>query len=218
VPQNESFHIAGPAGRLEAVLMLPDATPAAAAVICHAHPLHGGMMHFKPVFRIAKALQRQALAVLRFNFRGVGASEGVHDDGRGEQDDVAAALAEMQRRFPGLPQVLGGFSFGSTMALRLGCRDGGVAALLAAGFPLAQVGDTSFLASCRRPTLFVQGGNDPFGSGEQLRRLTAGLHDSVRLVIVPGSDHFFDGHLDPLQDAVGSWAAARPWQAAGVTA
>ena len=116
---NSTFDIAGPAGRLEAVLMHPEGAPAAAAVVCHAHPLHGGMMHFKVVFRAAKALQHQGAAVLRFNFRGVGRSEGAHDHGRGEQDDVRAALAEMERRFPSLPLVLGGFSFGSAMALRV---------------------------------------------------------------------------------------------------
>jgi len=83
--------------------MTPESAPAAAAVICHAHPLHGGMMHFKVVFRAAKALQSAGLAVLRFNFRGVGRSQGVHDDGRGEQEDVRTALDEMARRCPALP-------------------------------------------------------------------------------------------------------------------
>ena len=116
MPPNETFDIAGPAGRLEAILMNPDGPPPPAAVLCHAHPLHGGVMHFKVLFRAAKALQAHGVAVLRFNFRGVGRSEGTHDEGRGEQDDVRAALDEMARRFPGLPIVLGGFSFGSTMA------------------------------------------------------------------------------------------------------
>ena len=103
---NESFDILGPAGRLEAILMRPEGDPVAAAVVCHANPLQGGMMHFKVVFRAAKALQSQGIAALRFNFRGVGRSEGIHDHGRGEQDDVAAALDEVQRRFPSLPLIL----------------------------------------------------------------------------------------------------------------
>jgi len=98
--------------------MSSEGPPLAAAVVCHAHPLHGGMMRFKDVFRAAKALQFAGLAVLRFNFRGVGRSEGTHDDGVGEQEDARAALSQMQERFPGAPLVLGGFSFGSVVALR----------------------------------------------------------------------------------------------------
>jgi alpha/beta superfamily hydrolase len=214
VPQNESFDITGPAGRLEAILMRPDAAPVAAAVICHAHPRHGGVMHFKVVFRAARALQHAGLAALRFNFRGVGRSEGVHDDGRGEQDDVRAALQEVAHRFPGLPLVLGGFSFGSSMALRVGCGDARVAALFALGFPLSMVPDTSFLDGCRTPRLFVQGEKDEFGSGPVVGALVQRLPEPRQLVIVPGSDHFFAGHLDELQESVRAWAATRPWESA----
>lgn len=211
--QNETFDIAGPVGRLEAILMSPAGAPRAAAVVCHAHPLHGGIMHFKVVFRAAKALQAHGLAVLRFNFRGVGRSEGVHDQGRGEQDDVSAALDEVQRRFPGLPLVLGGFSFGAHMALRLGTRDGRVAAMFALGFPLAHSPDTSFLDACRVPRLFVQGEHDQFGQGRSLRAVVERLPEPRTLVVVPGSDHFFTGHLDTLQAAVQAWAGAAPWEA-----
>ena len=93
--------------------MNPDGPPPRPPSSATPIPLHGGVMHFKVLFRAAKALQAQGAAVLRFNFRGVGRSEGMHDDGRGEQDDARAALDEMARRFPGLPMVLGGFSFGS---------------------------------------------------------------------------------------------------------
>ncbi len=121
--------------------MRPEGPPVAAAVVCHAHPLHGGMMHFKVVFRAAKALQSAGLAVLRFNFRGVGRSEGAHDHGAGEQEDARAALFEMEDRFPGLPLVLGGFSFGSAIALRVAARDARVRAVFALGFPLRMVDD-----------------------------------------------------------------------------
>jgi alpha/beta superfamily hydrolase len=215
VAQNESFDIAGPAGRLECILMRPDAAPVAAAVVCHAHPLHGGVMHFKVVFRAARALQHAGVAALRFNFRGVGRSEGVHDHGHGEQDDVRAALAEVERRFPGLPLVLGGFSFGSNMALRVGCADERVRALFALGFPLSMVAETTFLDACPKPRLFVQGENDEFGSGPAVEALVERLPQPKSLVIVPGSDHFFAGHLDALQEAVHAWAATRPWEQAG---
>ena len=210
--QNETFDIAGPAGRLEAILMHPDREPEAAAVVCHAHPLHGGIMHFKVLFRAAKALQEHGAAVLRFNFRGVGRSEGTHDEGRGEQDDVRAALDEMARRFPAKPLVLGGFSFGSAMALRVGCRDERVRALLAMGFPRTMVPDVSFLAACRTvPRLFVQGEQDAFGGGDVIRALVEELPEPRALQVVPGADHFFTHHLDELQEAVSDWAAARPW-------
>jgi alpha/beta superfamily hydrolase len=192
--------------------MQPDQAPRAAAVVCHAHPQHGGMMHFKVVFRAAKALQEQGLAALRFNFRGVGRSEGRHDNGRGEQDDVRAALDEVEGRFPGLPLVLGGFSFGSLMALRVGVGDRRARALFALGFPLSQLPDTSFLDRCPKPRLFVQGELDSFGPGEQIRHLVEGLPPPRSLVVIPESDHFFTGHLDALQDAVGAWAARGPWE------
>lgn len=211
--QNESFDIAGPAGRLEAILMMPEGPPVAAGVVCHAHPLRGGVMHFKVVFRAAKALQQHGVAALRFNFRGVGRSEGTHDEGRGEQDDVGAALAEMRRRFPALPLVLGGFSFGAWMALRVGCAERGVRALFALGLPVMMT-DLSFLEACRPPRLFVQGERDEFGGGDRMRELVARLPEPGTLVIVPGADHFFGGHLDEVQEAVGAWTAQRPWGAA----
>ncbi|HKC11561.1 MAG TPA: alpha/beta fold hydrolase [Vicinamibacteria bacterium] len=210
--QNQAFDFAGPAGRLEAILMWPDEAPLAAAVVCHAHPQFGGIMHYKVVFRIAKALQQEGLAALRFNFRGVGRSEGTHDQGRGEQDDVRAALDESERRFPGLPLLLGGFSFGSEMALRVGVGDARARALFALGFPLSRVGDTSFLEFCSKPRLFVQGEADEFGPADQLRRLVERLPPPRSLVVVPGSDHFFTGHLEALQIAVASWAGGRPWE------
>lgn len=216
---NETFDFRGPAGRLEAILMLPEAPPAAAAVVCHAHPLHGGMMHFKVVFRAAKALQSAGLAVLRFNFRGVGRSEGVHDHGAGEQEDARAALVEMQGRFPGLPLVLGGFSFGSAVALHVAARDARVHAVFALGYPLLLsfrgnppgLQAHSHLAEVRQPGLFVQGENDEFGPGEALRALVLDLPSPREIVVVPGADHFFDGQLDALQGAIADWAERRPW-------
>ena len=210
--QNESFDIAGPAGRLECILMRPDAAPVAAGIVCHAHPRHGGVMHFKVVFRVAKALQAENVAALRFNFRGVGRSEGRHDEGRGELDDVHAALDELIRRFPGLPLLTGGFSFGSVMALRAGCADARVRALFGLGFPMTMVRDPAFLQACTRPRLFVQGDSDAFGSGPAFRDMVAALPEPKTVVVVPGADHFFSGQLEEMQEAVRAWAATRPWE------
>jgi hypothetical protein len=208
---NQSLDIAGPAGRLEAILMRPEGEPQAAGVVCHADPKQGGIMHYKVVFRAAKALQHHGVAALRFNFRGVGRSEGTHDQGRGEQDDVRAALDELERRHPGLPLLAGGFSFGSVMALRVGVSDPRVRALFVLGLPLSRVSDTSFLDDCRKPRLFVQGERDAFGDGERVRSLVERLPQPRQLEIVPESDHFFTGHLDKLQETVASWIATRPW-------
>jgi uncharacterized protein len=213
VATNETFDIAGPAGRLEAILMHPDGPPRAAAVVCHADPTQGGVMHFKVVFRAAKALQTEGLAALRFNFRGVGRSEGTHDNGRGEQDDVRAAIAEVERRFPGLPVVIGGFSFGSSMALHVACAEARIRAAFALGFPLSRVSDPSFLRTCATPRLFVQGAQDVFGPAEKIRAFVEPLPEPKSLTIVPEADHFFGGHLDEMQEAVRAWAATHPWEA-----
>jgi len=220
VASNGTLDFTGPAGRLEAILTRPESLPVAAAVVCHAHPLHGGMMHFKVVFRAAKALRSAGLAVLRFNFRGVGRSEGVHDHGSGEQGDARAALFEMQDRFPGLPLVLGGFSFGSAVALSVAARDARVGAVFALGYPLPGILSSRGTPAgrvprnppgLRQPRLFVQGENDEFGSGEALRALVEPLPPPREIVVIPGADHFFDGHLDALQGAIAAWAERRPW-------
>ncbi len=213
---NESFDFRGPAGRLEAILMVPEAPPVAAAVVCHAHPLQGGMMHFKVVFRAAKALQSAGLAALRFNFRGVGRSEGTYDHGAGEQEDARAALFEVQDRFPRLPLVLGGFSFGSTVAARVAARDARVRAVFALGYPVTLEADRAHLEAITAPRLFVQGELDAFGPGETLRVMAEALPPPREVVVIPGADHFFEGRLDALQGVVADWAASRPWNGAGV--
>jgi alpha/beta superfamily hydrolase len=211
VAQNESFELQGPAGRLEAILMQPETPPVAAAVVCHAHPLHGGMMHFKVIFRIAKALQNCGIAALRFNFRGVGLSAGSHDNGRGEQDDATAALDEMGRRYPGLPLLIGGFSFGSHMALRVAARDPRPVAALVLGFPVSSVPDRDFARAVRVPRLFVQGDSDQFGGRDAIGAWVATLPEPKQLSVVDGSDHFFNGHLDAVQGIVETWARSAPW-------
>src|SRR5580658_791849 len=132
----ESLFLSGPAGRLEALLEEPgEALPRAAALVCHPHPQHGGTMHNKVVYRIARGLRRAGAAVLRFNYRGVSLSEGVYDRGEGELEDAGVALSYLRERYPDLPFTLAGFSFGSRIALRLACEEK-ARRVVAVGFPV----------------------------------------------------------------------------------
>jgi len=202
---HRSLFLSGPAGRLEALLWTsPLAEPSFVAVVCHPHPLFGGTMHNKVVFQAAKALHARGATVLRFNFRGVGQSEGEHDDGRGEQDDVRAALDFLSAEFSGRPVLLGGFSFGSRVGLLVGCGDLRVARLIGLGLPVDNV-DMTFLRGCAKPKLIVQGGNDQFGARASVEALFATLPEPKKLAIVEGADHFFTGRLDQVGAAIDGW-------------
>src|SRR5881397_1313824 len=134
----DSFFLAGPAGRIECVLKYTrGVVPGAAAAICHPHPLFGGTLHNKVVHAAAEAIVAAGIPVLRFNFRGVGRSAGSHDGGKGEQDDLTAALDHLSERYSGVPLLSAGYSFGAYVALRAGCRDDRVAALIGIGIPLS---------------------------------------------------------------------------------
>ncbi|MGE0159490.1 MAG: alpha/beta hydrolase [Gemmatimonadales bacterium] len=197
---------------MEAVLKEPDAELRGAAVVCHPHPLFGGTMHTKAVYRAAQALNEAGLAVLRFNFRGVGASTGSHGGGIAEREDARAALDWLERRFPGMPLVAGGFSFGSMVALAVGAGDPRVVALLGLGLPIErdEAYDFSFLAEVGRPVLVVQGENDEFGSGEAISAHLAPLGPHVTLVRVPGADHYFGDRIDEMKDAVREYFTRGP--------
>jgi alpha/beta superfamily hydrolase len=206
------MHIPVSHGHLEAVLKEPDATPRAAAVLCHPHPLFGGTMHTKAVYRAAQALNEAGLAVLRFNFRGVGASTGSYGGGVGEREDARAALDWLEHRFPGTPLVAGGFSFGSMVALAVGADDARVVALLGLGLPIErdEAYDFSFLSGVSKPVLIVQGEEDEFGSGEKIAAHLAPLGSQVTLVRVPGSDHYFAERIEEMKDAVREYFTRGP--------
>jgi alpha/beta superfamily hydrolase len=206
---HRNFFLEGYEGRLEALVWTSRlAGPPLAALVCHPHPLFGGTMHNKVVFQAAKTLHRFGLPVLRFNFRGAGMSAGVHDKGRGEQDDVRAALDWLAEEFPGLPLVLAGFSFGSWVGLRVGCADPRVAELVGLGLPVGDA-DFSYLLRCTKPKLFVQGRLDTFGPPAGVEELVASLPEPKRLVFVEGADHFFTGQLEQLDAALAAWLGAR---------
>jgi len=191
----------GPAGRIEAIVKEPAGRVTRAAIVCHPHPLFGGTMHNKVVYRIARAFHDAGFAVLRFNFRGTGRSEGEHDYGVGEQDDLRAAMKFIEDRYPEAEVWLAGFSFGTTVMLRAAACDDRVSAFVAAGVPVLKY-DLADVAQCRKPKLFVQGSLDEFGSSEQLERLISTLEEPKKLKIIEGADHFFEGHLAELADAV----------------
>ncbi len=185
-------------GHLEASMREPPSDPVGAAVVCHPHPLYGGTMHTKAVYRAAQALADSGLRGLRFNFRGVGASTGSHEDGIGEREDVRAALDWLSADTPGLPMVAGGFSFGSMVALGEAVSDDRVVALLGMGLPIAMY-DYSYLSDSGKPVLIVQGEDDEFGSGEQTAEVVSTLGDHVTLARVAGADHYFSDRFDELR-------------------
>src|SRR5574341_2172350 len=183
-PDIRSLFLAGPAGRLEALLN-PGAEGAThAALVCHPHPLYGGTLHNKVVFRAMKTLNGFGLAVLRFNFRGAGLSAGEHDRGRGEVEDVRAALDWLDREFH-LPIVFAGFSFGAWVGLRACCPDARVAALISLGTPVDVQGHAyayEFLRECAKPKLLISGARDEFGPLGEVERIVGGATEPKRLV------------------------------------
>jgi len=200
----ESLFLPGPVGRLEALLEEPDdgapfhAVPREAALLCHPHPQHGGTMHNKVVYRIARGLRSSGAVVLRFNYRGVNLSEGEYAHGEGELEDARAALAYLQARYPELPLTLAGFSFGSRIALRLGGRGTPARRAIAVGFPTVYK-DRSFLEDSTVPRIFVQSTHDEYGPIAELEALVAALPEPKKLVRVEARDHFFAGALDQLE-------------------
>jgi alpha/beta superfamily hydrolase len=198
----ESLFIDGPAGKLEALIEEPeDRDPNHAVLICHPHPQHGGTMHNKVVYRIARGLRRAGAVVLRFNYRGVNLSQGEYDKGIGEVEDARAALALLRSRYPGLPFSLAGFSFGSRIILRLGCQTEDVSRLIAVGFP-ANMPDSQELGHCPVPRVFIVSTVDQFCSVPAMETYFAALPEPKELIWVQASDHFFGGALDQFEETV----------------
>ena len=198
----ESLFLAGPAGRLEALLEEPDdKAPIEAAVVCHPHPQHGGTMHNKVVYRLARGLRKSGCAVLRFNDRGVNLSEGEYARGIGETEDARAALEELQRRYQGLPIVAAGFSFGARVALRLASQESAIARVVAVGFP-TRTKERDFVYQVRVPKFFVQSTHDAFGPAEELTAFFATLPEPKQLDWVQAGDHFFKDALDAYEAVI----------------
>jgi len=203
-----SLSLDGPAGRLEALLNMGAEQATHAALVCHPHPLYGGTLHNKVVFHTMKALNHFGYPVLRFNFRGAGLSQGEHDHGNGEVEDVRAALDWLDREFH-LPLIFAGFSFGAAVGLRVACPDPRVSAVIGLGLPVSAIDDRvydfEFLGSCAKPKLFVSGDRDQFGPRAKLLGLVGEVREPKKLVLIEGADHFFEGRLRELREAIEGW-------------
>ncbi len=194
-------------GQIEAILKESQpGPPLGVALVLHPHPLGGGTMHNKVVFRAAGALNDSGLITLRINFRGVGQSTGEHDEGRGELEDVRAGLDYLEENYPDLDVTLCGFSFGARVGLEVGISDERVINLISIGTPVDKY-DFSFLEACRRSILFVHGDKDEFGEVAKLKEIVAKLepHTQVQLSVIKGADHFFEGCLDELKLVIKEW-------------
>jgi alpha/beta superfamily hydrolase len=195
-------------GQLEAILKEARPSPAlGVALVLHPHPLGGGTMHNKVVFRAAAALNDAGLTTLRVNFRGVGKSTGEHDEGLGELEDVRAGLGYLAETYPGKPVTLCGFSFGARVGLEVGMLDDRVRNMISIGTPLDKY-NFGFIEACSKPILFVHGDQDEFGSLSRLQELVDKIrpHNAiVELHVIKDSGHFFEGHLEELKQTITEW-------------
>jgi uncharacterized protein len=198
----ESLFLPGPAGRLEALLEEPEhSSPVEAALVCHPHPQHGGTMHNKVVYRIARGLRKTGCVVLRFNYRGVNLSEGEYAQEIGETEDAHVALNELRGRYPELPMLAAGFSFGSRVVLHLASGEQRIQRVIAVGFP-TRVAERNFVFNVRVPKYFIQSTHDEFSPRAGFVPFYDSLPSPKHLDWVEASDHFFHGALDAFEIAV----------------
>ena len=195
--------LSGPAGRLEALLDEPSTPPRAAVAFAHPLPTHGGTMHTKAVFQGTKGLVRAGCAVLRFNFRGVGRSEGTFDQGPGEMEDFRAALDYLAARYPGIPLWAAGFSFGAWIALETGAVDDRVSVLIGIAPPVSKSGyDFSNSRRSTKPKFLVQGEADDICPIQDMWKFYGELPEPKELVVIDAADHLFDGHTSEVGEAL----------------
>ncbi len=203
-----NLFLPAPHGRLEAIIKEPrGATIKGVALVLHPHPLGGGTMHNKVVFRAAAALNDAGLVTLRINFRGVGQSTGAHDEGYGEREDVRVGLDYLSAHYPGQEITLCGFSFGARVGLEVGIHDDRVVKLISIGTPVDKY-DFSFVEQCHKPILFVHGEHDEYGNVERLRELVERVAKNApaELQVIEGAGHFFDEELSELKNVITEWA------------
>jgi alpha/beta superfamily hydrolase len=203
--------IAGPAGRLETILWRPneERAPRSAAVVCHPHPLGGGTMDNNVVFRIARGLRSAGTAVLRFNFRGVGQSEGRHHGEGGEEEDLAAALDHLEREVPGVPLWAGGFSFGARTAASRVRKEARVRRVFLVAVPSKAI-DCRFVRELAQPTYVLLAGEDEFGTPADFRQRIGPLGPNFEVEVIEGVDHFFRGRTPEVEERLRAWAERSP--------
>jgi alpha/beta superfamily hydrolase len=205
----ESLLLPGPAGKIEAILEEPDdGEVVETALVCHPHPKFGGTMHNKVVYRLARGLRRTGCAVLRFNFRGVNLSEGEYDEGIGETEDARAALRELEARYPEIPVLAAGFSFGARVALRLAASEPSITRVVAAGFP-TRILERNFVYHIAVPKFFVHSTHDEFGPRADFEPFFASVPEPKHLDWIEADDHFFKNALDELERVVERIALGR---------
>ncbi|HZR42217.1 MAG TPA: alpha/beta fold hydrolase [Ktedonobacteraceae bacterium] len=175
-------------------------------LVCHPHPLYGGTMHNKVVFKVAQTLQELNIPALRFNFRGVGRSTGTYDEGRGEMDDVRYALEFLSRRYPGVPAIIGGFSFGAYVGLSVAATDDRVQALIGLGTP-ARMFQGNTLQDCHKPKFFVHGTQDEQAPYDLTMQWFEQVPAPKSMVAIPDADHFFQGRLDEVQALIAGFVS-----------
>ncbi|HQX54505.1 MAG TPA: alpha/beta fold hydrolase [Pyrinomonadaceae bacterium] len=198
-------------GHLEAIVKEPHSPRQGVGVVCHPHPLGGGTMHNKVVFRAAAGMLDAGLLTVKFNFRGVGGSTGVHNEIEGGREDVGDVLEYVEQQYPGEDLTLAGFSFGSRTGLEVGFDDPKVKRLISIGTPIDKYGDYDFLIGLRKPILFIHGDQDEFGSLKNLRPLIDEVAKTAdtELVVFENCGHFFDEHLNELREAIRSWVITK---------
>lgn len=200
--ESSEFHLTGPAGRLECLVDVPEpgSERPATAVLCHPHPQHGGTLRNKVVTIMERSLRELGLATVRFNFRGVGESEGEYDNGQGETDDLLAVVEWVQQTRPGTDLWLSGFSFGAYVALKA-ARDLPVRQLITVAPPVERYGFEELLPpNC--PWLVVQGDEDDVVSAEAVSKWAKDLDQSPDLVVMEGAGHFFHRRLMDLRGLI----------------
>ncbi len=187
---------------LEAVLREPqELPPRGAVVLCHPHPVYGGTMDNRVVFRAGKSAMQAGFAALRFNFRGVGASTGTFDQGIGETEDVSSVIDWLEQKHPSVPLALVGFSFGAWVGLRVGCADSRIRAVVGIGLPL-NFYDFDFLIDNTKPALFIVGAEDEYCPRERMERFARRLPPTSAVRLIEGADHFFARQLDQVQELI----------------
>ena len=178
-----------------------DEVPVASALLCHPHPEYRGSMHNKVIYHATRVCNELGLPTLRFNFRGVGLSDGTFDMGFGEKEDATTCYRYLRREYPGVPVVTLGYSFGAHIAFQLGCERNGIAAMVGFGTPV-DITDFSYLESCLKPKLFIHGSRDEFGAPSLLRTFVSTWPGDNRLVFIEGTDHFFLDRIEEVREAL----------------